>query len=76
MEKNIYTIKERADYVESETEEPTEKIGYWTGWEDSSCSECDQFNVLAYVGNYSKYCPNCGVKMEPRENVNKNEKIK
>ncbi len=64
QEGKVYTIRERTDYIESPTEEA---LGYWTGWENASCSECDQFNVLVYAGNYLKYCPYCGIKMAPKE---------
>lgn len=72
QEGKVYTVRQRDDYVEPETEEPT---GHWGSWQDAYCSECNQFCPLAYSGNYSKYCPNCGIKMEPKESVNKNEKI-
>lgn len=68
QEGNIYTIQERDDYVEPETEEPTEKTGHWTGWANAECSECGQFNVIVYSGKYLNYCPDCGIKMVPKEN--------
>ena len=69
QEGKVYTIRERDDYVEPETEESTEKTGYWTGWENAECSECGQFNVMVYSGKHLNYCPDCGIKMEPKENV-------
>lgn len=38
------------------------KTGHWIGfkcYDSYSCSECDEF-----VGKKSKYCPNCGARME------------
>ena len=67
QEGNIYTIRERDDYVEPETKEPTEKTGHWTGWANAECSECGQFNVLVYSGKHLNYCPNCGIKMDLEE---------
>ena len=76
QEGKVYIVRERNDYVEPEIEGSTEKTGYWTGWENSECSECGQFNVMVYSGKHLNYCPNCGIKMEPKESVNNNEKIK
>ena len=64
QEGNIYTVRQRDDYVEPETKEPTEKTGYWTGWENSECSECGQFNVMVFSGRHLNYCPDCGTKMD------------
>lgn len=69
QEGNIYTIRERDDYVEPETEASTEKTGHWTGWENAECSECGQFNVMVYSGKHLNYCPDCGIKMAPKEGV-------
>ena len=65
----VYTVKERADYVPQVTED----LAYWSGWEDAYCSKCEQFCVLDYVGDYTKYCTNCGTKMD-LENTNHAEK--
>ena len=65
----VYTVRERNDYVPPETED----LGYWGGWEDAYCSKCEQFCVLAYVDDYTKYCPNCGAKMD-LEKINYAEK--
>ena len=64
QEGSIYTIRERDDYAKSETETSAEKTGHWTGWENSECSECGQFNVMVYSGKHLNYCPDCGIKMD------------
>ncbi len=33
----------------------------------TGCSECGQFNVMVYSGKYLNYCPDCGIKMAPKE---------
>ena len=60
QEGKVYIVRERDDYVPSETE----KTGHWTGWENSECSECGQFNVMVYSGKHLNYCPDCGTKMD------------
>ena len=41
--------------------------GRWTGNYRSHCSVCDWFDVNAFIGNYTKFCPNCGAKMDKEE---------
>ena len=41
--------------------------GRWTGNYMSHCSVCDCFDVRAYIGQYSNYCPNCGARMDKEE---------
>lgn len=63
--------------IEKVNEQPTADVtpkseGWWLYHEDRCsyiCSECEEDAITDYYGepNFTKYCPNCGVRMKGGE---------
>lgn len=58
------SVIELMDTVEAE---PV-RHGHWIGLTDSNftCSECKE-TIYTWIGRQNNYCPNCGAKMDERE---------